>query len=618
MKSLYGIFRVSRCRKIARTLRAGLALGKIGLAAGLLLSCQATAHSPVGSRDNNEVEANKVPKPPAESLGGGSVPDSEYRHPTDTPRALPRFQLKLPESKAFVNQSLPPAQPERYKRWRETYRLLVNQGYLYVAASLGAGRNLLVKSDDEATVRVYEKKSKKLVGNYPLGQTQFDGTPVLPWIPAHSSTVENEDSFLLGTKQGLSLHDATTGHLQKQLSAESFDLLSWSADGQILGARVRIKGNGGSDLVFFQRTGPDQISALGRLNFGERVDAWDLSRDNRLLALSYYPSKTVEVIDLHEDITLIQLVGPNYAGSLSFSPDGRALAIGGQGLLLVDLASPQRRAYYSYFGNNINSVRFSPSGDAIATSSYDGRIRLFTYALSPASLNLIQTLRHTGTANVYSIEFSPDGSELMSASGDQSVRRFGAPPSSPASSHSQASFHTLAEWRTLLPAEEQKEPPVIVPSMKDGHYWPPSLDAEARPSRIKPGKYACKITSLYRLRDCTVTLNEQGHSLLEFAGDNLFGLKGVLYDDGAVTRYEAWLTEPSSLYDCEGCEKQPIQGVFRGSGNTFSGLLLLRNVYDDRSAPPVPAGDIKFEEANDRMPLSLQYRGPLPASAAAN
>ncbi len=625
MNNLFGFFHVNHDRAVrrgvgtSRAVGAIRAMGQLGLAVGLLIGCQATGRPAEDSRiseseSGDRSTAKEAPSPIKEN----SVSASDQRHPVDTPQITPEFQLNLPASKIFVSQLLPPANASRYTKWRETSRLAVNQSHLYLAASLGAGSHFLVTSDDEATVRVYEKDSKKLLGNYSLGQKQFDATPVLPWVPAHGTAIGNEDSFLIGSNQGLRLYDATTGILQKTLSAQWLDTLMWSADGQILMARIRIEGNRGSDLLFLERTGPAELSPLGQLKFAERVDAWDLSRDNRLLAVSYYPSNDVEVFDLHKGTTLTKFSGPNYVASLSFSPDGRALAIGGQGLMLVDVVTPEKRAYYSYFANNINTVRFSPSGDAVATSSYDGRIRLFSYALTPASLTLVQTLKHVGTANVYSIEFSPNGHELMSASGDQTVRRFGAQPQSEMPDSSRATFHSLERWQELLPAEEQQAPPVIAASMKNGHYWPPSLNGPARTSRIKPGKYACRITTMYRLRDCTVTLDAGGHTLLEFASDNLFGLKGVLYDDGSVTRYEAWLTEPSSLYDCEGCEKQPIFGFFRGTGSNFSGLLLLRNVYDDRSAPPQPAGDTKIEEADDRLPLSLQYRGPLTTSSTAH
>ena len=58
-------------------------------------------------------------------------------------------------------------------------------------------------------------------------------------------------------------------------------------------------------------------------------------------------------------------------------------------------------------------MRFSPSGDVVAASSYDGRIRLFTPSLERPELPLVQTLRHGGTANVYALAFTRDGDRLV-------------------------------------------------------------------------------------------------------------------------------------------------------------------------------------------------------------
>lgn len=121
---------------------------------------------------------------------------------------------------------------------------------------------------------------------------------------------------------------------------------------------------------------------------------------------------------------------------------------------------------------------------------------------------------------------------------------------------------------------------------------------------------------MYKLRDCWVRKGPEGHTLLEFAPDNLLGLQGVLYDDGDVVRFEGWLTEPSSVVGCQGCEQQPMHAVFRGSGKSWKGLLKFRNYYDPYSLPEPPEPDVKFEAANDRFPLMLQFREPLPGGTS--
>jgi hypothetical protein len=348
----------------------------------------------------------------------------------------------------------------------------------------------------------------------------------------------------------------------------------------------------------------------------ERVDAWDLSRDNRLLAVAGYPTGTLTVYDLWSGEKVLRLQAPKYAASIAFSPDGRWLAAGGKGLLLIDLANPQRRAFYSYFFNNSNTVAFSPSGDAIAVSSYDGHIRLFRYASSGPSLSLIRSLRHTGRSNVYRIQFDKEGDSLLSASGDQTVRIFGGPykPTSRSPEHDE--FHSLEAWRARVPEDEKTRPPSPPPSMKGTHYHPRRLEEPPRTSRIKPGKYSCRITTIYRMRDCTVTKSSKGHTLLQFHEGNLLELEGVLYDDGPIVRYEAWEQRKGSVTDCPGCEMQALHGIFRGHGKNFTGLLTFRAYYDPNNPPPLPDPDAKIEEAEDRFPLTLHFKAPLPVTPA--
>jgi hypothetical protein len=117
---------------------------------------------------------------------------------------------------------------------------------------------------------------------------------------------------------------------------------------------------------------------------------------------------------------------------------------------------------------------------------------------------------------------------------------------------------------------------------------------------------------MYKLRECTVFRTAEGHTLLEFHPDNLLSLRGVLYDDGPVVRYEAWLTEPSTIVGCAGCEQQPLHGVLRGNGGRYKGLLTFRNYYDPHVPPPLPEGNAAIEDASDRFELVLNYKGPLP------
>jgi hypothetical protein len=530
------------------------------VALAFLLTACGAGHSTAATADGPQASTSKAPA----AKPGASEPKKEAQ----PLQALPlheqadamlggapalttsRWVLSLPQDPSFVAAGLPAPDPDRYRNWTQQARIWVGKGYLQHAGFLDHENLIVTRSDEEPGVRIYQRGSRKLLANHDLQLAPLSSAAVLPWSAESSS-------FLLGSTGGVQLYDGRTGALQTLLSAQAVSEMRWSPDGNVLVVCTTPAPNQTSQLTFYSKQSarePHDVVALkelGNLPLFGRVEGWDLSRDNRLLAVSLYPQETVVVFDLQRGEIVTQVPGPNYSGSVSISPDGRWLAVGGQGLLLVDLANPVRRAFYSYYQNNIASVRFSPSGDALFTSSFDGRIRIFSYDEQGPTLRLIKTLNHDGQANVYSLAFTQDGNSLLSASGDQTLRLFGGRPGA-AVRLPPGRFRTLVDWTANLPSTimATKAPPE--PSFQQGHYYPPQLDAAPRSSKIRPGTYACRIAAMYKLRDCTVFRTAEGHTLLEFHSDNLLGLRGVLYDDVPVVRYEAWLTAPSTIVDCAG------------------------------------------------------------------
>jgi len=329
--------------------------------------------------------------------------------------------LELPTYEGFARLPLPEADPQRYRRWRQRGRIQVGQSHLSHADLLDGERLLLAMSTAEGTVRVYDRARRKLLGNHPIpGYGRFGRGDVVGW-----PGTGHEPLFLFGKQDGLWLFSADTGAMVAQLDPAPVWQLRWSPDQRVLVADLSDTRTQTSQLTFFHRTGARQLTPLGTIKFSERVDAWDLSRDNRYLVVIYYPSDTVELIDLHTGDALWRVPTPEYGGDVALSPDGRAVAMGGAGLLLIDAADPSRRTLYTRFGNNIGRVRFSPSGDAVVTSSYDGRVRIFGYDLAAPSLTLLKTLSHAGTSNVYELRFFNGGQGLISTSGDKSIRYWG-------------------------------------------------------------------------------------------------------------------------------------------------------------------------------------------------
>ncbi len=132
---------------------------------------------------------------------------------------------------------------------------------------------------------------------------------------------------------------------------------------------------------------------------------------------------------------------------------------------------------------------------------------------------------------------------------------------------------------------------------------PPELDGPVSPSRVKSGKYRCRTSKEYKLRDCVVTRDENGRTFLEFVGpQHLIAMKGLLFDDGANTKFVGWLTDkrPFGCYGCQErcflrpgscgciprdpqaippCVSQRLEMVLRGR-NTLAGKLRYDNYFN--------------------------------------
>jgi WD40 repeat protein len=576
--------------------RAGRAvcflLGCLGL--GALVSCGPATAGPSHATVPEPDQKPSAPSSQDDAVSPGVVESIVQE------ASRPRSLISLPSDVDFLRAPLAKPVPDRYSSWREVERIEVGQSHLMEVDRLPSGR-LLALSQAEGKVRVYERGKGLRARHESPGFQEFEPSALLAWPAA-------PDRYLQGTPRGVAVYDALTGTLIAQVDQAPVWRLRWSADGRVVMALGQGTEAGGSTLRFFGRTDGDKLEKLGELSFPQRVDAWDLSPDARLLALAQYPADRLVVLDLARGgEEIFRGPAPRYAGDVAFSPDGRFVAAGGDGLLLLDLANTHRRAFYSYVKNNIGHVRFSPSSDAVVMSSYDGKIRILGFGPDPSGalgLTLLKELSHAGNANVYAFVFSKDGSELVSASGDRTLRAFAGrkrpDDPNPAANEAPRSFHDLETWKKL---DTITEPAPIVES----ELGPP------RPSRIVPGHYACKITTLYKLRDCTVRRDARGHTRLEFAADNLLHLGGILWDDGPAVRFEGKLLSPSTVIECKGCEHHTLKAVFRGQNGRYTGLLTFRTYYDPRVPLPTPPLDVRIEEASDRFPLVLEYRGPLEA-----
>jgi WD40 repeat protein/class 3 adenylate cyclase/tRNA A-37 threonylcarbamoyl transferase component Bud32 len=216
---------------------------------------------------------------------------------------------------------------------------------------------------------------------------------------------------------GVSLHDAQTlRHLRDLPAIDEGPVMAveFSADG----AAVATTGESGQVALRDVTSGHPLRPPLHGL--GHPAQALALSADGGRLA----------VADLHGNLRLLDLKtgevrqSPGLGGSplhLSFSPDGRTLAVGlGDRTELRDgrsLRVVARLQGSAGRGGEGAWVRFSPDGRLLAVAAFDGYTRLWDVA-TRRPLGAPLAGHETGVLNA---EFSPDGRMLATSAFDGTV-----------------------------------------------------------------------------------------------------------------------------------------------------------------------------------------------------
>ena len=103
---------------------------------------------------------------------------------------------------------------------------------------------------------------------------------------------------------------------------------------------------------------------------------------------------------------VVSLAHDDLAAGLSFSPDGKHLAVAGanDNVNLWEVSTWQALPPITGHGDDVNDVVYSPDGSRLATSSSDGTAKVWDAATGEE----ISNMYHGGW--VVGIDFSPDGS----------------------------------------------------------------------------------------------------------------------------------------------------------------------------------------------------------------
>jgi WD40 repeat protein len=310
------------------------------------------------------------------------------------------------------------------KAFRELRKINVGVSHLEVGDLSPDEKSIVVFSTNDRALRRYDRKSGKLLSSPVLRHIpQWGRADVLFWPRPVEPPLA-----VLADPDGITLRDLATGAERVVLSTKGSWQIRFSENHEVLMAALPFIPERGapseqsSELVFYRVAADDRLETELVLGFRERIDSFDLDAGHGRLAALFYPSGELEVYDLRVRRVLWTAPTPEYTSSLDVSPDDRFVAVGGASIVLHELDDPTHSAKHIGFENNIDTVRFSPHGDLLAASSYDGRIRTFLPSVERPELTMLQTLRHAGMANVYALGFTRDGSTLVSTSGDRTIR----------------------------------------------------------------------------------------------------------------------------------------------------------------------------------------------------
>jgi len=311
-----------------------------------------------------------------------------------------------------MSEPAPSAPPQ----WTLQKSIWVGQGYLYHAAFTPGAKSVVTLSNQSGVIYHYDLGGKLLSETALPEYREFDDAGFIPMLE-----LNDPPQLFLTRPHGTSVVDLSSGRIESLAESAPGTDIAHSGRPGLYGVSYRSTNPQSGMLVLQWLSGEIAFRAA----CAHRPDAWALSPDGKHLAISYYPANHVEIVDLQNRTLVGTLPLPKWGGAIDISPDGRFIALGGEKLIVAAFPSGEIIAEDTKYGNNINTVRFTPQGDLLLTSAYDGKAR--SYLLPPdlaetKKLPAPQSLPHSGTANVYALGLTPDGRMLVTSSGDKTIK----------------------------------------------------------------------------------------------------------------------------------------------------------------------------------------------------
>ena len=309
------------------------------------------------------------------------------------------------------------SRPYQKGTWQLKRSIAVNEGYLYKVMLTADEQGIVTLSGESGTIYHYELTTGKLLNKVTIPNfTTFEDIDFTV-----IKEIKDRSQLLISRGSGASLLDLQSGRFDPLTDIPPGDGIAQTPIFGLYGTSLRRTEPQSGQLSFYWLDGSLSLRADCR----ERPDDYSLSNDGKLLALSYYPSNVAQLLDLEHKKLIAEFSMPQYGGSVALSPDKSLIALGGAHLELRRVSDLSLVGQDLSLKNNIHEIVFSPGGDSLLVSAYDGKIRSYALPADLSSLKALPTpqlLNHNYMSNVYGLALSSDARTLVSSSGDQTLK----------------------------------------------------------------------------------------------------------------------------------------------------------------------------------------------------
>jgi WD40 repeat protein len=262
-----------------------------------------------------------------------------------------------------------------------------------------------------------------------------------------------------------------------------------------------------------------------------------ISRDGTLVASSTVDGIAVWRLPQLQQLAHIVTPDAGKALSMAWNPDGSALAIAGDALVIYRIADGQPTVVTRDYAPQVPQVAWSQSGTVVALG-YSGMIDLWHMPdLRPFGRLMLPT--DPSTSRVNALDLSADGTLLATSSSDRQVRLW-----------------QVADGRVLREFSEQESEPGRVAISPDGQLVAVGVETMIHVWRIADGRRVHRLQG-HSERVTTITWSPDGQWIASGAGNT----QSIEYADTSGLVVNVWSAISGTLDQTFTGHHRPVTGV---------------------------------------------------------